>query len=1550
MPDRLLLLGARNATLGAQLIEQGWATPYNDDKKLIAFSDSVQDAAHRAGFFGSRTYRNNIRMAIARVVDALAQPSVPWTSLLDQLPTWLLDPARLGHLTPEAFVSEFIGPDMLWQHPWEALQRDGSLPAGSKLLARVRKRLAWEAVAEFTYLSRRGRTLDRLAFATLTLPADALEPSVDAVHRRLVEAFGLREVTRDQVRHWLWGIVLHLRQRGAITHDEMKGYALSGWLGTLTFDRGRRDWLPPIGPFSHHPQLLTLGKHRDFEVLIDRGRSWYEQWLRVTIGHGLLLPKGSERELYETALSELIAADVLQPFDGRDGRAIALRAERLEVDRDAVQLGASSGTRELTVSRALAPVVLGMPCLDAMHERYTGIVEPDDAEMWMVRRYRHGDIRRVIAAEHTGLLERDEREALEDRFKAKPSDAKPWYENLLSATPTLEMGVDIGSLSSLLLCSVPPSQASFLQRVGRAGRRDGNAIVVTLADGASPHDLYFYEEPFEMMAGEVAPPGTFLQAPEVLRRQLLAFCLDTWVASGIAATAFPDKTKPALDAVERKDEARFPYNFLNFVQNDEHGLLDRFVALLDYQPQDEVERRGVVRVLNRLREYMFGEGGVDALRVGLLKVLEELRRERHAYLERARDIKKEIERLKQQPKDEARDAQLRDHIRERGKLLELAKGISDRDLLNTFTDAGLLPNYAFPEAGVELKSLLWRRRHADDEPGGGLYVTITQRFERPAASALSEFAPENRFYANQRRVQIDQINMQLAKTEDWRLCPSCHHLENVLVSGDAHPACPRCGSAMWGDIQQRRTLLRFRQAVANANDEKSRIDDRSDDREPRFFIRQLLVDFDPNDVVVAWRLQDEHLAFGFESIRRAQFRDINFGEMGRQGVSFSVADWETTRPGFKVCRHCGMVQTPPPRRRPGEKPGPVQKHARDCQWWGKDLPEAVLDCLYLYREFSSEAVRILVPYTRTGLNETVLQSFMAALQLGLKRHYGGKVDHLRITTQEEPGADQGPKRHYVLLYDSVPGGTGYLHQLLSEDAQTLTQVLQKAYATLRACPCNAVPEKDGCYRCLYQYRQGRALSKVSRRAAEDLLGELLGSIEHLERVKSLSEIHINAQLDSILEGQFIECLSRIGGTAGLPKIKVTQDIVQGRTGYLLEVGAERYWVRLQVDVGPDDGVGAFVRPDFVIQPVRGTSTRRPIAVFADGWAYHRGAVRADAQKRSALVASEKYWVWSVVWEDVQAALAGNVEATQDVMAAHARLGVSDPLVVKVRSSLGRGSGTISEHAVARLVRWLSDPADDPDDGALRRRQREAAVLAARLIVHPQSPDIPAARGALQAVAAALPDGHHEAPLDAAVGWSKEPLRAAVVRLAWPQAYMRGDFSAGFGAITLAPAQAPTPEALKASWREWLELFNELQVLPGTFLMEQVGIEHGDYGGLAPAAVSSSVPVPADETDGEARAWDVAIGQAVGEMHEGMRALAARGVPAPDAVGVELASTSGGVIAEAELQWEQPHLVVLAPHQAEQVEACKAAGWQVVLAVDSGWADTVALAIIEVADV
>ena len=44
----------RRPALSAVMLAQLFGSSFNADKKLIAFSDSVQDAAHRAGFLQAR--------------------------------------------------------------------------------------------------------------------------------------------------------------------------------------------------------------------------------------------------------------------------------------------------------------------------------------------------------------------------------------------------------------------------------------------------------------------------------------------------------------------------------------------------------------------------------------------------------------------------------------------------------------------------------------------------------------------------------------------------------------------------------------------------------------------------------------------------------------------------------------------------------------------------------------------------------------------------------------------------------------------------------------------------------------------------------------------------------------------------------------------------------------------------------------------------------------------------------------------------------------------------------------------------------------------------------------------------------------------------------------------------------------------------------------------------------------------------------------------------------------------------------------------------------
>lgn len=62
----LSLMGLRSATEISASISQLFASKFNDDKKTLAFSDNVQDAAHRAGFFNSRTWRFGLRTAVQK--------------------------------------------------------------------------------------------------------------------------------------------------------------------------------------------------------------------------------------------------------------------------------------------------------------------------------------------------------------------------------------------------------------------------------------------------------------------------------------------------------------------------------------------------------------------------------------------------------------------------------------------------------------------------------------------------------------------------------------------------------------------------------------------------------------------------------------------------------------------------------------------------------------------------------------------------------------------------------------------------------------------------------------------------------------------------------------------------------------------------------------------------------------------------------------------------------------------------------------------------------------------------------------------------------------------------------------------------------------------------------------------------------------------------------------------------------------------------------------------------------------------------------------------
>ena len=146
----------------------------------------------------------------------------------------------------------------------------------------------------------------------------------------------------------------------------------------------------------------------------------------------------------------------------------------------------------------------------------------------------------LIAAEHTAQLNAagaedvfsraEEHELLfQDVLPARGGKAqRATAIDVLSSTTTMEVGIDIGTLSGVALRNMPPGRANYQQRAGRAGRR-GNAVATVVAFGsADSHDEHYFTEPEGMIRGDVIDPKLTLDNKEITRRHIRAFLLQNY--------------------------------------------------------------------------------------------------------------------------------------------------------------------------------------------------------------------------------------------------------------------------------------------------------------------------------------------------------------------------------------------------------------------------------------------------------------------------------------------------------------------------------------------------------------------------------------------------------------------------------------------------------------------------------------------------------------------------------------------------------------------------------------------------------------------------------------------------------------------------------------------------------------------------------------------------------------------------------------------------------------------------------------------------------------
>jgi DEAD/DEAH box helicase domain-containing protein len=1511
--DRALsMLGSRAASLLSVAIGQLFQTDFISDKKLLAFCDSVQDASHRAGFFGARTYRFNLRIGFQRVLEE-SEADIPLADVAARART--LWDERLG---TSARIATFLPVDLLGlTTAQEFVERngDGDFPELDDDLAR---RLSWEAVLEFGHNSKIGRSLEQTSCSAIAVPAVEFEKAVEQVHLELRESNILPsrmggDIQPENVRSFLSCLVHRVRARGGVCHPFLDAYVKD--LGnSFLLTKGKNPLLSPFGSESRLPRFLverTLGPKRavfDAFTSAPNKRTWFRDYAARAIA---VQPTDEGiNELFRIVVRRLEGAGLLRRIEGKEP-VWGLDPEKLFVTRKVATACCDTCARAFVIAIADRKSFERAVC---PHFRCRGRlrIEALVANTYYTRIYRSKSLRGIRAEEHTGLLSRKKREQLEDRFK---SGSGPYAPNLFVCSPTLEMGIDIGDLSATVLCTVPPAPANYLQRIGRAGRSTGNAIVLTVAE-SRPHDLYFFAQPTEMLAGEVRPPGCFLDAPEMLKRQLIAHAMDAWARDAKPAPQIPRQVSAILG---QKGDATFPGSFLTFYAGQHEALtsafISRFGQLLSPAHRMRLEEFAVPTSIASVVRKAFDEVEIE---------IAELRGIQRKARERIDAITQNPEGFEDPVEEKSQAAEVRVMA---GRLIE---ELGKKYPLNVLTDAGVLPNYAFPEPGVELKSVVW------DKKGDGTPRYEVYEYQRPASSALREMAPFNTFYAEGRHVQIDEIDLGTkaqSRIEHWRFCAECAHMAREIPTEPPATACPRCADSQWPDAGQARSLVHFRRARSLSSRLETATTDDSDDRIEEHYVTLDLIDVAPEHGHGAWLI--EAMPFGIELLRDLPMREVNVQRaLATKSQGSKINGCEVGDGGFDVCRDCGRVFGPEHQASKERQ----RRHSATCRARRSGQTESMVR-LHLYREVTSEAIRILVPAADFDVDRR-RASLRAALQLGIRRHFGGNPAHLQMKTMSEPIVGAAGKRHFLVIFDAVPGGTGQLAEIWhGEKGGGFLAMLEKALAALRTCVCRLDATRDGCYRCVFAYTAQRDFPFISSRLAEEMLSEVLRRATELEwkSARTLSDVSMSTRLESELEARFLEALTRrLKRDGWIVREKVLGGEVRWEVRKDGDGGATaRAWeIRAQVDLGRTQGVDRACRPDFMISPL-GKTPGMPVAVFCDGLAYHacpteaRGRIHDDITKRTSILGSGQYRVWSVTWKDVEDVERGAKPDRDAIL--FATVDSKKRAVLEQGQSMRLAAAVALSGSVEQLIEYLGLP----DASAWSRLASVMTVgwlFTPGKFVPPEFAETLEHRLLEERGAFDVGPIPQVATTDSVFSRFEEKGHLRVLVRCAAIAIQGGKIERAHVVMRLHDdLAARSSSEFEPSWRRFLHAWNLLQFLDDVVVVSTEEVE------IRQIAVDEPVPLPiAADVIGRRHVADVsknpevrAILDAVDEsVWPIVAAVEENGMPLP-VPAYELATKGKSCGPEAELTWPELKLAVLVGPQVEDRSVFESAGFAVI---------------------
>lgn len=663
----------------------------------------------------------------------------------------------------------------------------------------------------------------------------------------------------------------------------------------------------------------------------------------------------------------------------------------------------------------------------------------------------------VTAKEHNGMISSADQNDAVTKFKNG-------YINTLVATPTLEMGVDLPDLPTVIHRSVPPDPSNYAQRAGRAGRGPKRALVFTYC-GFSSHDMTFFDNPLDMSSGEILPPGMPIENTFIIQRHINGLILE---AMGmIRSESEPLELKSwnkLIDLSKYFDDQAVKY-ILSQSNN----------AAISLQPQDwrEIYTKRKSHILNMVKDFISltetnlwsnldkdlkyqlsleikKSSNIESWPDNFNSELENYKSLLDNYLTEYKKLGN-ISGLERQQMDEDQQRSY-DRAFQRaayfckiylgvGRFFEVPQPISD------MATTGFLPNFDFPGTVTSFKGVKLNYQREASE---------LLKYTRASSVALREFAPEQKIYGHGWIYQVERyVSSQSSSLNSagWGICSNtCTEL--IKPSTDE---CPSCHSPVIRIGDTGNALKPELIEIKEAHGSQTRvISDSSSRREMNYFTADLKLIGAP-DVDRSLGLEsdpDIKMHFHLTSPNHFQIMQIVHRRDKNSGSHMQAALWKEKSEGSSFAVRLNKPQI-------------------NSENWLPFFPTVISNCpgirlkIPFYTARDNQWVQGLdgsdsntYNYFYKTLSATLERAIQKVLRLNKRANNLEIAEHRIMAPQEQNGGTRIESLE-ILILDNERGGSGLIPMIETYWDQIMNE---SSYLIKKDCCV-----KGGCYRCLKSF-------------------------------------------------------------------------------------------------------------------------------------------------------------------------------------------------------------------------------------------------------------------------------------------------------------------------------------------------------------------------------------------------------------------------------------------------------------------------------------------------